>query len=81
MHRQVLFPQSRLLGLTILLAGVDGTRVPTIQAQCHVIKTFFLSGCMINGHTQVFYHPPLSYVKMPGDAMFSLFDVPSLSLS
>lgn len=41
MHRQVLFPQSRLLDLTILLAGVDAIRVVTIQARCHVMRKFF----------------------------------------
>lgn len=41
MHRQVLFPQSRLLDLTTLLAGVDAIRVVTIQAQCHVMRQFF----------------------------------------
>lgn len=42
MHRQVLFPQSRLLDLTILLAGVDAIRVVTIPAQCHVMRKVFL---------------------------------------
>lgn len=41
MHRQVLFPQSRLLDLTILLAGVDAIRVVTIQAQCHIMRVGF----------------------------------------
>lgn len=39
-RRQVLFPQSGILGLTILLAGVDAIRVVTIPARCHVTRTF-----------------------------------------
>lgn len=57
MHRQVLFPQSRLLDLTILLAGVDAIRVVTIQAQCHVMRKFFmLSVCMVKAHTHRHTH-------------------------
>lgn len=61
MHRQVLFPQSRLLDLTILLAGVDAIRVVTIQAQCHVMRNFFLcfSVCMVKAHTHT--HLPLRF--------------------
>lgn len=99
MHRQVLFPQSRLLDLTILLAGVDAIRVVTIQARCHVMRKFFFMfvsvQSAIKAHTHIyiythkhthlvfkmFTHLPLSYLKMPGDTMFFLFDVPRLRLS
>lgn len=80
MHRQVLFPQSKLLDLTVLLAGVDAIRAVTIQAQCHVMRKFFFFCLMFvrdkcahtEAHSQVFYHLLLSYLKMPGDTMFSV---------
>lgn len=68
MHRQVLFPQSSLLDLTILLAGVDAIRAVTIQALCHVMKEKFflffffyfylkcLSGWMMNAHVHAGAH-------------------------